>query len=105
MRTLPRLNWGFPGPARNAATTLVALTVGHCYKLAFDKGDDDDLIDVGEDEDGQAWVPCRDVVYRWRRNEEGRLVYRLWWTKPIMGLDPDECGHDDDGLHEDGWYG
>ena len=33
------------------------------------------------------------------------LVYRLWWTKPIMGLDPDECGHDDDGLHEDGWYG
>ena len=85
MRTLPRLNWGFPGPARNAATTLVALTVGHCYKLAFDKGDDDDLIDVGEDEDEQAWVPCRDVVYRWRRNEEGRLVYRLWVDQAHYG--------------------
>jgi hypothetical protein len=62
------------------------------------------LIDVGGDEEGQAWVPCRDVVYRWRRNEDGRLVYRLWSIKPIMGLDPDECDHDDDGL-EDGWYG
>jgi hypothetical protein len=40
-------------------------------------------------------VPCRDVVYRWRRNEEGRLVYRLWSIKPIMGLDPNECDHDD----------
>ena len=46
---------------------------------------------------------CRDVVYRWRRNEEGRLVYRLWSIKPIMGLDPDECD-DEDGL-QDRCYG
>jgi hypothetical protein len=32
-------------------------------KLRYLKDDDDDLIDIGEDEDEQAWVPCRDVVY------------------------------------------
>jgi hypothetical protein len=62
------------------------------------------LIGFGEDEDEQSWVPCREVVCPWRRNEEGRLVYRLCEVKPIMGLDPDERDHND-GLHENGWYG
>jgi hypothetical protein len=54
--------------------------------LGFVKDDDDDLIDAGEDEDVQTWVPSRDVLHRWRRNEGGRLVYPLWSIKPIRGL-------------------
>jgi hypothetical protein len=34
---------------------------------------------------GQAWVPFREVVYRWRRTEEGRMAYTLW---PTSGIDP-----------------
>jgi hypothetical protein len=37
----------------------------------------------------------REVVYRWCRNEESRLAYHLWMIKPIMGLDPDECDHEE----------
>jgi hypothetical protein len=40
-------------------------------------------------------VPYREVVYRWCRNEESRLAYHLWMIKPIMGLDPDECDHEE----------
>jgi hypothetical protein len=51
--------------------------------------EDDDFVD------GETWMPYREVVYRWCRNEEGRLAYHLWMIKPIMGLDPDECDHDE----------
>ena len=42
---------------------LVAFTVGRPPKLGFVKDHDDDLIDVGENEDEKAWMPFRDVVY------------------------------------------
>jgi hypothetical protein len=63
---------------------------GICRKLGFLKEDapeGEDLIDVGEDDDGQAWVPIREVVYRWRRAEEGRMAYTLSAIKPISCLD------------------
>src|SRR5215471_6245485 len=41
----------------------VAFTVGRPPKLGFVKDSDDDLIDVGENEDEKAWMPFRDVVY------------------------------------------
>ena len=41
----------------------VAFTVGRPPKLGFVKDHDDDLIDVGENEDEKAWMPFRDVVY------------------------------------------
>jgi hypothetical protein len=68
---------------------------GHCLKirhrLGFLKDDGDDfadLVDVGEDNDAEGWLPFREVQYRWRRNAEARLGYHLWMIKPIMGLDP-----------------
>jgi hypothetical protein len=36
----------------------------------------EDLIDVGEDEDGEVWKVVRVVTYRWSRNKEGRWAYR-----------------------------
>jgi hypothetical protein len=55
----------------------------------------------------------REVQYRWRRDEEGRLAYRLWMVKLIMGLDAEKCDHDEepwlwgDAREElrEGWYG
>ena len=41
----------------------VAFTVGRPPKLGFVKDHDDDLIDVGENEDEKAWMPFREVVY------------------------------------------
>ena len=41
----------------------VAFTVGRPPKLGFVKDHDDDLIDVGENEDEKAWTPFRDVAY------------------------------------------
>jgi hypothetical protein len=43
----------------------------------------EDLIDVGEDEDdGETWVPVRDLIYRWHRSEAHReaagIVGRRW---------------------------
>ena len=29
----------------------------------------------------------REIVYRWGRNEHGRLAYHLWMVKPIDGAD------------------
>jgi hypothetical protein len=40
------------------------------------------------------WLPFREVQYRWRRNAEGRLGYHLRMIKPVMGLDPAECDHE-----------
>ena len=39
---------------------------------------------------------CRsgEVLYPWCRNERGQLTYRVWMIKPVMGLDPDECDHE-----------
>ena len=65
-------------------------------KLGFVEVEDfDDLVAVDEFDDGKAWVPFQVVLYRWRRNEEGRVAYHLWMIKPIMGLDPDECDHEE----------
>jgi hypothetical protein len=51
-------------------------------KLGFLESDFEDLVD------GEAWVPVRALLPRWRRNEEGRLAYHLWMIKPLMGLAP-----------------
>jgi hypothetical protein len=32
----------------------------------------EDLIDVGEDEDGEVWKLVRVLTYRWSRTKEGR---------------------------------
>jgi len=65
-------------------------------KLGFVEVEDfDDLVAVDEFDDGKAWVPFQEVLYRWRRNEEGWVAYHLWMIKPIMGLDPDECDHEE----------
>jgi len=53
--------------------------------------DFDDLVAVDQFDDGEAWVPFREVLYRLHRNEEGRVAYHL----PIMGFDPDECDHEE----------
>jgi hypothetical protein len=37
----------------------------------------EDLIDVGEDEDGEVWKVVRVLTYRWSRTKEGRRAYRL----------------------------
>lgn len=47
----------------------------------------DDLVSVDEFDDGEAWVPFQEVLYRWHRNEEGRPVYHLWMIKRLMRLD------------------
>jgi hypothetical protein len=48
----------------------------------------------------EGWVPFREVLYRWGRNEQGRLGYRLWAIKPITHFDPDDCDHSD----SDDWW-
>jgi hypothetical protein len=66
-------------------------------KLGFlkeDAPDGEDLIDVGED-DGQVWVPFREVIYRWRRSEEGRMAYTPRSATPINLRDPWACDHDE----------
>jgi hypothetical protein len=66
------------------------------HELAFLKEDgteEEDLIDVGEEDDGQGWVAFREVVYRWRRTEEGRMAYTLWTATPINRRDPWTCDH------------
>jgi hypothetical protein len=77
-------------------------------KLGFLTDDDDqseDLIDVGEDYEPEAWVPFREVLYRWRRNEEGKLAYYLWTSKVTAEWDPDACEVDYDfGPDPAGWY-
>jgi hypothetical protein len=53
-------------------------------------------------------VPFREVLYRWRRTEEGRMAYVLWAVTPINPRDPWTCDHEEpwwDGDGEDGWYG
>jgi hypothetical protein len=43
----------------------------------------DDLVAVDEFDDGEAWVP---VLYRWRRNEEGRVAWaRAKETNSTLG--------------------
>lgn len=45
-------------------------------KLEFLEDDDfEDLVAVDGFNDGEAWVPVREVLYRRRRNEESRLAY------------------------------
>jgi hypothetical protein len=39
----------------------------------------------------EGWVPFCEVLYRWRRNEQGRLGYHLCAIKPISWLDPEDC--------------
>jgi plasmid rolling circle replication initiator protein Rep len=63
--------------------------------LDEDEDEDGDLVSVGDDDEAPAWVPFREVVYRWRRTEEGRMAYKLWAVKPISTLDPDEREYDE----------
>jgi len=46
-------------------------------QLGFVKDDDDDLIDIGEDDDGAVWIIARILAYRWTRDDAGRWAYRL----------------------------
>jgi len=52
----------------------------------------EDLIDVGEEEDGEAWKVVRVLTYWWSRTKEGRWAYRLRFI-----CLPDELGGSDDG--------
>jgi hypothetical protein len=86
-------------------------------KLGFVKDDNvpEDLVDVGEDDDTDAWVPFREVQYRWRRNERGRMAYHLWFVRPVVWGDPEDSNpydfdngeysfnDPDPGGDEDGW--
>ena len=51
----------------------------------------EDLIDVGEDEDGEVWKVVRVLTYRWSRSREGRWSYRLRY----ICLPDDSEGGDD----------
>jgi hypothetical protein len=37
----------------------------------------EDLVDVGDDEDGDEWVVQQVLGYRWTRGDDGRWSYRL----------------------------
>ena len=52
----------------------------------------EDLIDVGEDEDGEVWKVVRVLTYRWSRTKQGRWAYRLRYI-----CLPDESEGGDDG--------
>jgi len=64
----------------------VAFTVGRPPKLGFVKDSDDDLIDVGENEDEKAWMPFRDVVYLAIRAAQAPVARQLSLlpTDPIV---------------------
>jgi hypothetical protein len=53
---------------------------------------EEDLIDVGEDEDGEVWKVVRVLTYRWSRTKEGRWAYRLRYI----------CLHDETESSDDG---
>jgi hypothetical protein len=38
---------------------------------------------------------CRAERFCTAVNEEGRVAHHLWMIKPFMGLDPDECDHEE----------
>ena len=39
------------------------------------KDQSEDLVDVGEDDDGLEWKVAKILTYRWSRNKEGRWAY------------------------------
>jgi Replication protein len=51
----------------------------------------EDLVDVGEDDDGLEWKVVKILTYRWSRNKEGRWAYRL---RHICLRDEPECSGD-----------
>jgi hypothetical protein len=64
-------------------------------KLGFVEAEDfDDLVAVDEFDDGEAWVPFREVLYRCQRGGPGRLSPVD--DQAVHGLDPDECDHEED---------
>jgi len=60
---------------RSAAGRLIGRSrslSGIQRKLGFMEAEDfDDLVAVDEFDDGEAWVPFREVLNRWRRNRGG----------------------------------
>jgi hypothetical protein len=47
-------------------------------KILDDDGEAaEDLIDVGEEDDGEVWVIARTLTYRWTPGDDGRWSYRL----------------------------
>jgi hypothetical protein len=52
----------------------------------------EDLVDVGEDDDGLEWKVVKVLTYRWSCNKEGRWAYRLRYI-----CLPDESEASDDG--------
>jgi hypothetical protein len=47
----------------------------------------EDLVDVGDDDDGLEWKVVKILTYRWSRNKEGRWAFRLRYI-----CVPDESG-------------
>ena len=58
---------------------MVKVIVGIRKELGFLDAEEqsEDLIDVGEDEDGEVWKVVRVLTYRWSRTKDGRRAYRL----------------------------
>ena len=52
-------------------------------QLGFLDTDDqsEDLVDVGDDDDGLEWKVVKILTYRWPRNKEGRWAYRLRYIR------------------------
>jgi plasmid rolling circle replication initiator protein Rep len=63
----------------------------------------EDLVDVGHEDDGLRWIPMRELVYRWRRSEEGRWHYSLWRIDPIKSPEADPSDADDFASRQIDW--
>ena len=50
---------------------------------------DEDPIKVGDEEEAPAWVPFREVVYRWGRNQRARRVSPMDETNRVLPRLPD----------------
>jgi hypothetical protein len=55
----------------------------------------EDLVDVGDDDDGLEWKVVKILTYRWSHNKEGRWAYRLRYI-----CLPDESESSDDGCFD-----
>ena len=81
LRARGRRRWGSHAQVFTKSVTydhLVSVVVADTKVAGFLDAEDqtEDLIDVGEDEDGEVWKVVRVVTYRWSRNKEGRWAYR-----------------------------
>jgi hypothetical protein len=86
-QTLEALHYGLAG--RRMVTWSRSLSpIRKALKFLDDDGEvNEDLIDVGDDDDGEVWLVTRILTYRWTR-QAGRWAYRLTGVcKPDAGED------------------